>query len=147
MPAGSMLTTQLTITFLYDGSKWVALLERRDAAGYAACEVIVGYSEPLLVEVYELLLAVHRTLEFSAPIPLDSEQTTARQLNYKRMQRESRRMTEDSDALVNVRDAAREDRARRKVEKAAAARVEREAEEELKYKLRQEKKKAKQRGH
>ena len=146
MPAGSMLTTQLTITFLYDGSKWVALFERRDAAGYAACEVIVGYSEPLPAEVYELLLAVHHTLEFSAPVPLDSEQTAARQLNYKRMQRESRRMTEDSDALVNVRDAAREDRARRKAEQ-AAARTQREAEEELKYKLRQEKKKAKQRGH
>ena len=143
-----MLTTQLTVTFLYDGSKWVALLERRDEAGYSACEVVVGYSEPLLAEVHELLLSIHRTLQFSAPVPLDSvPEAAARPLNYKRMQRESRRLTEESDALVNVRDAAREDRARRKAEQAAAAKAAREAEEEQKYKLKQEKKKAKQRGH
>ncbi len=142
-----MLTTQLTITFLYDGSKWVALLERRDEAGYSACEVVVGFSEPLLAEVHDLLRSIHRTLEFSAPVPLDRAPEVARPLNYKRMQRESRRLTEESDALVNVRDAAREDRARRRAEQAAAAKAVREAEEEQKYKLKQEKKKAKQRGH
>ena len=140
------VTLHLTITLLYDGSKWVALLERQEEAGYSACEVVCGYSEPLLAEVYDLLLAVHRTLVFSAPVALDGEQA-ARPVNYKRMQRESRRMMEESDALVNVRDAAREDRAQRKAEKAAEERAEREKEEELKYKLKQEKKKAKQRGH
>ncbi len=140
------VTLHLTITLLYDGSKWVALLERQEEAGYSACEVVCGYSEPLLAEVYELLLALHRTLVFSAPVALGEEQTQ-RPVNYKRMQRESRRMMEDSDALVSVRDAAREDRSRRKAEKAAEERAEREKEEELKYKLKQEKKKAKQRGH
>lgn len=140
------VTVHLTITLLYDGSKWVALLERVEDAGYSACEVVCGYSEPLLQEVHELLLAVHRSLVFSAPAAIDEGQA-ARTVNYKRMQRESRRMMEESDALVNVRDAAREDRARRKAEKAAEERAAREQEEALKYKLKQEKKKAKQRGH
>jgi hypothetical protein len=131
---------------LYDGSKWVALLERQEEAGYSACEVLYGFSEPMMGEVCELLLAVHRTLEFSAPVALDAG-PAARTLSYKRMQRESRRMVEDSDALVNVRDATREERARRKEQQAAEERAAREAQEELKYKLRQEKKKAKQSGH
>ena len=96
--------------------------------------------------MHELLLAVHRTLEFSAPVLLEEDQAQ-RAVNYKRMQRESRRMMDESDALVSVRDAAREDRARRKAEKAAEERAAREKEEELKYKLKQEKKKSKQRGH
>jgi hypothetical protein len=140
------VTIHLTITLLYDGSKWVALLERQEEAGYSVCEVVCGYSEPLLAEVHQLLLAVHRTLVFSAPEVQDDGQAT-RPVNFKRMQRESRRMMEESDALVNVRDAAREDRARRKAEKAAEERAAREQEEALKYKLKQDKKKAKQRGH
>src|SRR4051812_40012582 len=107
---GSMLTVHLTITLLYDGSKWVALLERQEEAGYSACEVLCCFSEPMMGEVYELLLAAHRTLEFSAPVALAAAQA-AHTANYKRMQRESRRMVEDSDALVNVRDATHEERA------------------------------------
>lgn len=148
-----MDTRQLTATLLYDGSMWVVLLERRDSAGYSACQVICGASEPVLEDVYHLLLAVHHTLTFSPPTTGPTAGPTAgfaadasRAVGYKRMQREARRMTEDSDSLENVRAAARAARAEQKAQRAVEQRAEREAAEEYKRKLREEQKKAKHRG-
>lgn len=143
-----METLHLTVTLLYDGTKWVALFERQSAAGRAACELFCGFSEPMLPDLYTMLLQVYPTLEFSQPVADDREESAlVRKLNFKRMQRESRQLVENSDALVSVREITREERSRQKVVKAAAAKAEREAHADYKYQLKQEKKKAKQRGH
>ena len=147
-----MQTTHITLTLLFDGAKWVALFERQDEAGHAVCEVFCGTSEPMLAEVYAMLLQEYRTLVFSQPVSDHASQSdrsaasTLCQLNFKRMQRESRRLLENSATLATVREATREDRARQKVVLEAEAKAMREAQAEHKYRLKQEKKKIKHRG-
>ncbi len=108
-------TTQISVTLLFEGTKWVALVERRDDEGYAVCEVFCGLSAPMLALVYELLLATYATLEFTRPHGTDHVPVAApRRLNFKRMQRESRRLLAHADPMVRVRDATRDERARQK---------------------------------
>jgi len=143
-----MDTIHLTITLLYDGAKWVALFERQSTEGRAVCELFCGFSEPALPDFYAFLLQAYRSLEFSQPVAMDGDEADAqRKLNFKRMQRESRRLLENSDALVNVREATREECTLQKIVKKAEAKAEREAQAEYKYQRKQEQKKAKQRGY
>lgn len=138
---------QLSVTLLFDGAKWIALLERHDQDGYAVCEVFCGLSEPILALVYEMLLDMYPTLEFIRPqgvteAPLNQD----RRPNFKRMQRESRRLLAQVDTMVRVRDATREERALQKAQAAAAARAERVEWEAEEYERRQARKKEKHRG-
>jgi hypothetical protein len=140
-------TTQINVTLLFDGAKWVALVERHDDEGYAVCEVFCGLSEPMLALVYEMLLATYATLEFTRPHAADAGQVApSRTLNFKRMQRESRRLLSQADAMVRVRDATREERAQQKAAAAAAAKAERAIQEAEEYQRKQARKKEKQRG-
>ncbi|MCX6045846.1 MAG: YjdF family protein [Chloroflexi bacterium] len=145
-------TTHITLTLLFDGAKWVAIFERKDAAGHAVCEVFCGTSEPMLADVYAMVLKEYRTLAFSQPVldqaAQDNRSEASRQcrLNFKRMQRESRRLVENSDTLVTVREATREDRARQKAAHEAEIKAAREAQADYQYQLKQEKKKVKHRG-
>jgi hypothetical protein len=143
-----MLTSHITMTLLYDGAKWLALFERQNESGRSVCELFCGTSEPLIGEIYALLLQHYWTLEFSQPVvTAEAEITASRPLNFKRMQRESRRLQEDSGTLVSVREATRAARALQKTLQTAAAKAAREAHTEYKYRIKQEQKKAKQRGH
>jgi hypothetical protein len=143
-----MQTVQIALTLLYDGAKWVALFERQTDEGRSVCEVFCGTSEPLLVDVYTMLLASYRTLVFSHPVQDEGAAAVLPPtLNFKRRQRESRRLAENADALVNVRDATREERLLQKTLRAAEAKAEREVAAAYKYQRKQEQKKAKHRGH
>ena len=113
----------------------------------SVCEVFCGLSEPLLADVYTMVLTGYRTLVFSQPIAHDAApEATLGKLNFKRMQRESRRLVENTNAVVSVREATREERALQKAKQEAEAKAEREAQAEYKYQRKQEQKKAKQRG-
>lgn len=147
VPASWITSTQISVTLLFDGAKWVALVERRDDEGYAVSEVFCGLSEPMLPLVYEMLLTTYATMEFTQPHATDAAGAAPpRRLNFKRMQRESKRLLTHGDTIVRVRDATREERALQKVQEAAEAKAAREAQEAEKYQRKQEQRKAKHRG-
>jgi hypothetical protein len=123
----------------------VGIAERHDEAGYSAARIIYG-AEPNDEAILRSIGVEYRSLQFSEP---STEAPRAQhELNYKRRQKEIRRMmVEEEGGRPEAAEAIKAERGRLAEERKRVEKAEREAEEERKLLLRQEKKKEKQKGH
>ena len=140
-----MITIKATI-FL-DKRFWVGTFERVDKAGYAIARHIFG-AEPTDPEVHDFVLHHYHELNFGE---LKEFKLQIKRMNPKRAQREVRR---EMEKLKNTmapstfaQDAMREEIEKRKKSKQSQSAAEKRAREEAQFALRQQKKKAKLRGH
>ncbi len=139
-----METGYANLTVRFEDPFWVLLYERDGGGTYEACKTPFG-AEPGDQEVYAFLLENWRSLRFSPPVA--AKGPLERKVSPKRARREARRAvrpasmgTKAQQALALQREAGKAARARR-------SRAEREAEEERKFALRQEKRREKRKGH
>lgn len=138
-----METGYVRLTVRFEDPFWVCLYERGGGGSYEACRIVFG-SEPRDQEVYVFLLENWRRLKFSPPIA--GEAPAERKVNPKRARREARRSTRPAAMGTKAQQALALQREEGKAARSRRTREEREAEEERRFALRQEKRKEKHKG-
>lgn len=131
------------LTVLFEDPFWIGLYERIDQDKYEVCKITFG-AEPKDYEIYAFLLENWDKLVFSPPIK--TALVEERRISPKRMQREINRSLENKGIGTKAQQALKLQHEQNKLERKAKSREQREAEQELQYALRQEKKKAKHKG-
>lgn len=133
-----------SLTILFENIFWIGLYERMDGDKYEASKIIFG-AEPKDYEVYDFLQQNWHKLKFSPPI--EGEKTQERKINPKRMKREINKQLNHKGIGTKAQQALKLQQEKYKMERKIKKREQKEAEKERKFALRQEKKKAKHKGH
>ena len=132
------------LTVYFDDPFWVGVFERDDETGFRVSRVVFG-SEPTDAELYEYIQREYKSIDFGKP--LKNQVKIVRKKNFKRMQREVRKEVYEEGVGTKAQQAMKLNQELNKKERQVISREQREAEQALKYKLRQDKKKEKHRGH
>lgn len=132
------------LTVFFDDPFWVGVFERDDETGYRLSRVVFG-AEPTDAELYELIQKEYKRLDFGKPI--ESQVKIIRKKNFKRMQREVRKEVYEEGVGTKAQQAMKLQMELGKLERQVKSREEREAEKLAQFKLKQQKKKEKRRGH
>lgn len=135
---------QITLTVLFDEPFWVGIFERTDDCGYQVAKVTFG-AEPKDCEVYAFVLRNQHKLKFSEP--LDVGTPVVKQVNPKRRQREAHSETAAQGIGTKAQNALKLQHETRKTEIKQHNKAVKELAAARKYVFRQEKKKAKHKGH
>ena len=139
-----METARAKLTVLFDPPFWVGVFERESEGRYEACRVVFG-AEPRDFEIYAYILDHYDRLDFSPA--LQTENAAEREINPKRAQRLARQQTQSTGIGTRAQQALQLQREQNKTERRTLSREAREAEEARRYRLHQEKRKEKHRGH
>lgn len=131
-------------TVFFEEPFWIGLYERESKGKYEVCKITFG-PEPKEVEIYQFLQLHTKDFQFSPSI--DGKRTMEKRINPKRMQRKINKLLETPGIGTKAQQALKLQQEERKVERRIHSREEREAEQERRFALRQEKRKAKHRGH
>ncbi len=135
-------------TILLENAFWVGVFERNDETGYSVARQIFG-GEPTDPEIYEFISLHYQELKFTSPKEFT---VVIKRKNPKRMKREVRAEMEGvkhsakttvSFAQEAMRLALEENKKLKKTQ----SKAEKEAEKQMKFLLKQEKRKEKHRGH
>ena len=138
-----MGTSVSRLTVLFEEPFWVGLYERMDRGWYEVCKITFG-AEPKDCEVYDFLLQNWSRLRFSPSIEAAAQEE--RRVNPKRMQRQvSRELT--AGIGTKAQQALKLQRTEGKQVRQTHSREQREAEEQRRFELRQEKRREKHKGH
>ena len=135
--------TSITLTAFFDGHFWVGIFERIDNDKLTVARVVFG-AEPKEQQIQEYVMKHFFELRFSPPVEGVKVQTIAS--NPKRRQRQIAQSSEkgigtkSQQAMKLAQEAG-------KVARKVRSKEQREAEDQRKYELRIEKRKAKHRGH
>ena len=132
-----------TLTVCFDPPFWVALYQREEGGGCRVCKVVFG-GEPRDQEVLDYFLAHFRALEFSSPVA--AKPSPDRAVNPKRARREARKAIRPTGAGTKAQQALQLQRERGKAEHKDLSRQAREAEQNRRFQLCQEKRREKHRG-
>ena len=133
----------IALTVFFDGQFWVGIFERMDGGKLTVARVVFG-AEPKDQQIHAFILQNYFKLCFSPPVEGVKVQTIAS--NPKRRQRQIAQSngkgigTKSQQAMKLLQEAG-------KAARKARVKEQREAEEQRKYDLHVEKKKAKHRGH
>ena len=133
----------VTLTVFFDGSFFAALSEWIDADGLRAAKHVFG-PEPSDPEVYQWVLREFARLRYSPAVEGARRPRAAG--NPKRRQRQAAQACA-SGVGTRAQQALQLQREQSAQERRSARRTRSEAEEARKFQLRQEKKKARRRGH
>ena len=131
-----METGYANLTVRFEDPFWVLLYERGGGGVYA---------EPKDQEVYAFLLENWRSLRFSPPVA--AKGPLERKVSPKRARREAQRAVRPAAIGTKAQQALALQREEGKAARIRQSRQEREAEEERKFALRQEKRREKRKGH
>ncbi|HBG5342809.1 TPA: YjdF family protein [Clostridioides difficile] len=132
------------LTVLFENPFWIGVFERQDGKKYEACRVVFG-AEPRDVEVYEFILERFFSLDFSS-IKL-KKNVTKDKIGYKRMQRKVKKEQEKETIGTKAQNALKLQYEERKQDKKNLSKDRKEEEKERLFNLKQEKRKAKHKGH
>ena len=134
-----------TLTVCFEDPFWVGVYERESRGGYAVCRIVFG-AEPTDREVYDFLLRSWGALQFSPALP--SSLPSDRRRSPKRVQREIRRQLHGAAGVgTKAQQALKRQQEQRKAERKDAARQRRQAEQDLRFQQRREKRREKHKGH
>lgn len=138
----SKMTSQLTVFF--EDPFWIGLYEREADGLYEACKITFG-AEPKDHEVFSFLMENWGKLQFSPMI--EAEPADDRRINPKRLQREIKKQIQDSGLGTKAQQALKLQQEQGRLKRKVLSREQKEEEKERQFELRQEKRKAKHRGH
>ena len=137
------LTSRLTI--LFDAPYWVGLVELADDGTLYAARHIFG-AEPSDQEVYDFVQSeiIGLLANLTTGVPLES--APSRTVNFKRMQRETRRAVQNAGITSQAHEAMRLQLEQHKQERQHIRREQHEAARDHKRAVAEEKARAKHRG-
>jgi hypothetical protein len=135
------LTGKLTV--LFEDPFWIGVFERESPEGYAVARVVFG-SEPADPELYNFILERYSSVSYSRPLP--GGPPPAKKVSFKRRQRQADQALASSGTSTKAQEALRLELEQNKQERRVVSQAEQQADEARKFRLRQEKRKAKHRG-
>ena len=133
-----------SLTVCFEPPFWVALYQREEGDGFQVCRVIFG-AEPRDQQVLDYFSSHFRSLSFSPAVA--GALSPDRAVNPKRARREARRAVRPAGTGTKAQQALQLQREQRKTQHSAQSKQRREAEQERKLALRQEKRREKHKGH
>lgn len=139
-----MEKTVSKLTIFFDDPFWVGIFERENNGKYEVCKITFG-AEPKDYEVYDFMLKNWDKLRFSPSI--EAATINEKCINPKRMQRAINRQLQDTGIGTKAQQALKLQQEQSKLGRKFRSRKQRESERDRQFELRQEKRKAKHRGH
>ena len=130
--------TRLTVFF--EAPFWVGVFERFEGGTLSVCKITFG-AEPKDYDVLSYVLKNYARLRFSPAVAAAVRQDAAN-----RMQREIRRASSGCGVGTKAQQALQLQREEQKLERKTRTREQRDAEKQLKFDRRQQKRKEKHRG-
>ena len=124
------------LTVFFEEPFWIGVFERISEGKLSVCKVTFG-AEPKDYEVYDFVLRNYYRLKFSPAVATDVKEAVR---NPKRVQREVRKQVQKSQQALKLQQE------QLKTERKAVSREQREAEKQLQFELKQQKRKEKHRG-
>jgi len=131
------------LTVFFEDPFWVGIFERISDGKLSVCKVTFG-AEPKDYEVWEFILRHYYDLKFSPAIETEIKQ---RADNPKRRQRNAKKQMQESGIGTKSQQALAMQREEMKTERRQISREQKEAEKQRLFDLKQQKRKAKHRGH
>ena len=138
-----MDTDSAKLTVFFEGPFWVGVFERTAGGRLSVCKVTFG-AEPRDREVWDFILKHYYALKFSPAIEVAVKQTAN---HPKRRQRLAKRQLQPSGIGTKSQQALQLQREAMKVHRKQRGKEQREAEKQRQFDLKQQKRKAKHRGH
>ena len=137
------MSAECSLIVYFEDPFWVGGFERIIDGKLSACKITFG-AEPKDYDVLKFVLDHYYELEFSQPINAEIKQTAE---NPKRRQRNIKKQLERSGIGTKSQEALKMQIEALKIERHRISREERDAEEQRRFELKQEKRKEKQKGH
>lgn len=137
------MTTEHSLTILFEDPFWIGLFEKTEDNQMQVCKVTFG-AEPTDQEVLEFANKNWNQLKYSPPIETEVK---LRPKNPKRQLREARKQTQNAGIGTKSQQALKLQQEENKQERKNLSKEQREAEKERRFELRQAKRKKKHRGH
>ena len=134
----------VTCTVFFEDPFWVGIFERREDGALYVAKTTFG-AQPKDAELLAFILERYYSLDFSAPLA-DEPRKKAR-VNPKRMQRDAAKAVGATGVGTKAQQALRAQYEENKLARKSESRAQRDAQAERQFQLRQEKKKAKHKGH
>ncbi len=134
----------ITFTVFFEDPFWVGVFESFDDGRLSAAKHTFG-AEPRDAELLDFILERFYFLDFSLPVSAEKRKTA--RPNPKRMQRQAAKAISETGIGTKAQQALKLQYEANKQEHKKRSREERDAEAERQFQLRQEKKKARHRGH
>jgi len=134
----------ITLSVLFEDPFWVGIFEETEGRKLRAARVVFG-AEPTDAAVYEFILTSYQKIRFSDPV--HASPTVIHCSNPKRMQREIARTTKKKSVGTKAQQAIKNLQETSKIERKEISKEKTLLEEERCFAIRQEKKKARHRGH
>ncbi|KUJ24841.1 hypothetical protein AR437_12700 [Christensenella hongkongensis] len=131
------------LTVLFEEPFWIGIYERTANGKLEACKITFG-AEPKDYEVHTFFLENWNCLPMSPPV--DAGTMAEKRLNPKRMQRAVHRELSQAEVGTKSQQALKKQQEENKLRRKTVSREQREAEKELRFSMRQQKKKEKHRG-
>ena len=134
------------LTVYFDCPFWVGVFEIYSENSIRTCRVVFG-SEPKDIEIYNLILNDYYKLKFSKPMPVDENYIKPKAVNPKRMQRQVKQLTREKGIGTKSQQAINKQREENKILRKKSSKEQKDIEKQMKFNVRQLKKKEKHRGH
>lgn len=138
-----MDTTYGKLTVFFEGPFWVGVFERISNGRLSACKVTFG-AEPKDYEVWDFVLRQYGKLKFGPEMKTEVKQLTG---NPKRRQRSAKRQLQTAGVGTKSQQALQMQREEQKTERKRLCKERREAEKQRQFDIKQQKRKARHRGH
>lgn len=131
------------LTVFFEEPFWVGVYERMSDGKLEVCKITFG-SEPKDHEVYEFILKNWSSLRFSPPVK--ASESHAVKTNPKRIQREIQKQLGVSGVGTKAQEALKLQHEVNKTQRLEKSKQQKDAEKQIQFELRQQKRKEKQRG-
>ena len=131
------------LTVFFEGPFWVGVFERVSNGKLSVCKIVFG-AEPKDHEVWDFILKHYYELKFSPAIETEVKQTAD---NPKRRQRNAKKQLQISGVGTKSQKALQMQREEMKIKKKQISKEQRETEKQRQFDLKQQKRKAKHKGH
>lgn len=131
------------LTVFFEGPFWVGVFERVSNGKLSVCKIVFG-AEPKDHEVWDFILKHYYELKFSPAIETEVKQTAD---NPKRRQRNAKKQLQISGVGTKSQQALQMQREEMKIKRKQISKEQRETEKQRQFDLKQQKRKAKHKGH
>lgn len=135
--------TREMLTVYFEEPFWVGIFERISGGMLTVCKVTFG-AEPKDYEVQEFILKHYSKLRFSPAVEIKVRSAAD---HPKRRMRNAKKQLEHSGVGTKSQQALQRQREESKTERRRCGKRQKEAEEQRKFDLKQQKRKEKHRGH
>lgn len=137
-----MEQNNIKLTVLFDGTFWIGVFERISSNKLAVAKVTFG-SEPKDIEIYNYLLYKYQYLKFSNPTVVDLKKQ--KEINPKRMKRIVKKQINTSIGTKSMQ-ALKKEQEQNKIERKIISKEKKEEITQMKFEMKQNKKRQKHKG-